>query len=270
MDPGVQVRVYNEKFLVSVYHTTDPLTTLHFGRFGREEHSLVTVGRSGTLGVKILSRKSTLEGAGTGTGPPPEQDVPLSIPKKTKLFVEQTQREVEQAVAMHRLFQQDLCRIRLATARAFVKTLSETAKSPTGFAASASLRVNATVHGLGPLFKIRFMIVNTGAKTLTNVPVLYSAGPMYVLNRTSGVLPVLVPGLEYVEEVLVNCTDPVRISADISGVGGGSGGRRRRRPLRTLTWGDCRERIPHCTVGRRLPVCRWRAIGRSKLAGSRF
>lgn len=162
--------MYNDKHLVSVYNTNDSLTALNFGRFGREEHSLVTAGRSGTLSVKILSRKSTLEGAGTGTGPPPEQDVPLSIPKKTKLFVEQTQREVEQAVSMHRLFQQDLCRIRLATARAFVKTLSDTGKSPTGFAASASLRVNATVHGLGPLFKIRFMIVNTGARPQSAAP----------------------------------------------------------------------------------------------------
>lgn len=124
-----EVRVYNDKFLVSVYQTNDSLTGLHFGRFGREEHSLVTAGRSGTLTVKILSRKATLEGTSTGAGPPPEQDIPLNIPKKTKLFIEQTQREVEQAVAMHRLFQQDLCRIRLATARSFVKTLSDTAKA---------------------------------------------------------------------------------------------------------------------------------------------
>lgn len=37
-------------------------------------------------------------------------------------------------------------------------------QSPTGFAASASLRVNATVHGLGPLFKLKFSVVNTGAR----------------------------------------------------------------------------------------------------------
>lgn len=39
---------------------------------------------------------------------------------------------------------------------------------------------------------------------------LFSSGPKYVLNRSSGTLPLLVPGLEYVGEVLVNCTDPVR------------------------------------------------------------
>ena len=56
-------------------------------------------------------------------GPPPEQDIPLAIPKKTKLFVEQTQRERDNASLMHRTFQRDLCKIRLETARAYVKTL---------------------------------------------------------------------------------------------------------------------------------------------------
>lgn len=39
---------------------------------------------------------------------------------------------------------------------------------------------------------------------------LYSSGPAYSLNRSSGTLPVLVPGLEYVEELMVTCTDPAR------------------------------------------------------------
>ena len=52
---------------------------------------------------------------------PCEKDIPLAVPKKTKLYVEQTQREREQAVDMHRIFQRDLCKLRLSTARAYVK-----------------------------------------------------------------------------------------------------------------------------------------------------
>ncbi len=37
-------------------------------------------------------------------GPPAEQDVALPIPKKTKLFVQMTAREREQAQNMHRVF----------------------------------------------------------------------------------------------------------------------------------------------------------------------
>jgi hypothetical protein len=58
-------------------------------------------------------------------GPPPEQDIPLAVPKKTKLYVEQTQREREMASEIHRRFQRDLCKLRLTTARAYVKTLTD-------------------------------------------------------------------------------------------------------------------------------------------------
>ncbi len=47
------------------------------------------------------------------------------VPKKTRLYVEQTQREREQASDMHRAFQRDLARMRLTTARAYVKILTD-------------------------------------------------------------------------------------------------------------------------------------------------
>ena len=43
------------------------------------------------------------------------------MPKKTKLYVEQTQRERDAGVDMHRIFQRELCKLRLNTARAYVK-----------------------------------------------------------------------------------------------------------------------------------------------------
>jgi hypothetical protein len=46
-----------------------------------------------------------LQGSDGPPGPPPEQDIPLNVPKKTKLYVEQTQRKRDQATEMHRLFQ---------------------------------------------------------------------------------------------------------------------------------------------------------------------
>lgn len=54
--------------------------------------------------------------------PPP---LVLQVPKKTRLYVEQTQREREQAADMHRMFQRDLAKLRLTTARAYVKILTD-------------------------------------------------------------------------------------------------------------------------------------------------
>lgn len=77
----------------------------------------------------MMPRTANLEiataAAASSAGPPPEQDIPLDVPKKTRLYVEQTQREREHAVDMHRVFQRDLVKMRLETARALVKVLTD-------------------------------------------------------------------------------------------------------------------------------------------------
>ena len=95
-----ELRVYNDKHLVSVYNMIDTVHGLRFGRLGREDNALVVTTKSGSLQVKIMPRQANLEASGANAGPPAEQDIPLAVPKKTKLYVEQTQREREQAVDM--------------------------------------------------------------------------------------------------------------------------------------------------------------------------
>ena len=104
-----------------------PVLALCFGTYGREESSLVIIhGQNGALTIKMWKRTAELDSSFTATaGPPPEQDIPLPVPKKTKLYVEQTQREREKAPEIHRGFQRDLCKLRLTTARAYVKTLTD-------------------------------------------------------------------------------------------------------------------------------------------------
>lgn len=201
-----ELRVYNEKHLVSIYHMADTVQGMHFGRFGREDNVLTCTTASGSLQVKILPRQADLEISSQHTGPPPEQDIPLQVPKKTKLYVEQTQREREQAVDMHRIFQRDLCKLRLSTARAYVKVLTD-GQGPMSYSSSSSVRLNAQVQGLGPLFKIRLNVQNTGQKVLYNIPIMLSAASMYSLSRSQVLLPLLIPGLVYLDEVEVTCND---------------------------------------------------------------
>lgn len=120
-----EVRLYNEKSLVTTLKLDDAPVSLRFGPYGREEGALIAVGKAGTLTIKMLHRTVDLGASGGNPGPPPEQDIPLPIPKKTRLYVEQTQRERDQAVDMHRIFQRDLCKLRLDTARAYVKVLTD-------------------------------------------------------------------------------------------------------------------------------------------------
>ncbi len=78
----------------------DIVVAMKFGRFGREDNTLVMVSKRGALTVKILKRtakfiareyeeEASKAASGSAAGK-------LIVPKKTKLFVDQTMREREQ------------------------------------------------------------------------------------------------------------------------------------------------------------------------------
>lgn len=86
-----EVRMYNDKFLITTIKTDDIIMGMRFGIFGREEGSLVINFKHGGLSVKMLQRQANLEVSTHKPGPSLKQDIPLKI----KLFVELTQRERE-------------------------------------------------------------------------------------------------------------------------------------------------------------------------------
>ena len=169
-----EVRVYNGKTLINTIQVKDIVTGLKYGRYGREDATLIITTKTGAVMIKMLPRLASLEVTkGQQVGPPPEQDIPLKVPKKTKLYVEQTQREKDFGIEMHRVFQRDLCKLRLQTARAYVKILTD-GQGPLSNTGGCSLRLTAHVQGLGPLFKIKLNIQNTGLKSLTAIPIIFT------------------------------------------------------------------------------------------------
>ncbi|KAF0726601.1 hypothetical protein Ae201684_015223 [Aphanomyces euteiches] len=192
-----EIRLYHEKILVHSFQVDGTLTALMFGQFGREEASLVLVHKTGALTLKILQRNAELDGNATSVGPPPEQDIPLNVPKKTKLYVEQTQRERDHATEMHRHFQRDLCKLRLTTVRSYVKVLRD-GQGPASTANGASIRVNAIVQGMGPLFKITLTLQNSGATFAADVPVAFHYDhSLYKVPTSLLIVPLLLPGVPY-------------------------------------------------------------------------
>lgn len=204
-----EVRLYNKKHLVSTLKSPDVVTAMRFGPYSREEASLILCYKSGALGIKMLSRHAKLDVSSVAPGPPPEQDIPLNVPKITSLYIDQTQRERDQAIDMHRIFQRDLCKMRLSTARSFVKIITD-GQGPISNSGSSSLRLDAKVQGLGPLFKLKINIKNTGQKPILNTPVTYSYNHDMYKVKAGAVnwLPVLIPGLEYKYELMVENVDP--------------------------------------------------------------
>lgn len=212
-----EVRLYNGKHLICTTKTNDVVTGMRLGTFGREEGSMVLSFKSGALMVKILQRNANLDVSNVTPGPPPEQDIPLDVPKKTKLYVEQTSREREQATDMHRTFQRDLCKLRLSTARAYVNLLGA-GHGPMSSVGGAQVRLNAQVMGMGPQFKIVVRVQNAGVHALYDVPLMCTTNlGLYDIPRPCFYLPILVPQQAYLVEIPVNCinenggTDCVRI-----------------------------------------------------------
>ena len=59
----------------------------------------ISIPSGGGLIIKILKRSAQFEEKDLTGGPPAAQNIKLNVPKKTKLFVDQTLRERENAVS---------------------------------------------------------------------------------------------------------------------------------------------------------------------------
>eukprot|EP00775_Hariotina_reticulata_P003765 gene3765-4024_t len=150
-----EVRLYNDKALVSVHSSPNPVRGLCAGRYAREDNSLVTITAAGGLDIK-------------------------------------TQREREQAVDMHRVFQRDLVKMRLATARAYVKVLTD-----------------GQVQGLGPRFRLLIHLSNQGQTLATDLQMLAQAdNSVYQVHTPHVVVPCLVPMLQYIFKVDITSLQP--------------------------------------------------------------
>ncbi|XP_033734846.1 Bardet-Biedl syndrome 1 protein homolog isoform X2 [Pecten maximus] len=211
-----KVHIYKEKYLVNVISTDDVVTGLKFGRFGREDGTLVMTTRGGGLVLKILRRNATFEEKDISAGPPVAQNTRLNVPKKTKLFVDQTMRERDNAVTMHRTFQRDLYLLRLNTAREYVKSL-ENSMNPVSADPTEPLKLNAQVQGIGPTFKLTVNLQNTSlSHPSTNLLITFQYDDrLYTLKKSLIEVPMLVPGLSYAFETFVECLNDKGVSDNL-------------------------------------------------------
>uniref|UniRef100_A0A3B4UMK2 BBSome complex member BBS1 n=1 Tax=Seriola dumerili TaxID=41447 RepID=A0A3B4UMK2_SERDU len=208
-----EVQLYRDKNLLSTIKTPDTVSSVCFGRYGREDGTLVMTTKGGGLMVKILKRTAAFEDRDSAPGPPLAQSIRLNVPKKTKLYVDQTLRERENGLAMHRAFQMDLSRLRLAAAKAYVKAL-ESSLTPMSSSLSEPLKMNAVVQGLGPSFKLTLNVQNTAAcRPIMSLAIsfLYDES-LYRMRNPYMRIPLLVPGLIYPVETFVECTSDKGIS----------------------------------------------------------
>ena len=222
------VRMYRGKDLVDVLRVGERIAALACGPYSREVNTLCLVTKAGGLIVKMLPRRHELATATYGGGPPPEQDIPLDIPKKTKLYLDQTEREREMAPEMHRRFQQETVNLQVTTAKAYLELLQR------GEIAGASVAtekkedtkeeeedkvlvdLRAVVKGLGPFFHLEVEVANLGDESLLQIPILLSYNPeKYKSPKPLIQIGALVPGVPLKCIFELECLDTSAVDQEI-------------------------------------------------------
>lgn len=198
-----EVRVFSDKNLILTIPTPDIITGMTFGKFEREQNSLIMTTKSGGLIIKFLKRnaKSTFEDI--NIRPPAEQKEPISVPKKTKLYIDQTVREKENAIEMHSIFQRDLFRIKLAAARSYVKTFKNTL-NPISGTSTAKIKMTLEVLGINVNFKIRLDVINIGNNIAKNLYILFDYNEeLFTIENPMINIPIILPGVNYTIDCLI-------------------------------------------------------------------
>lgn len=91
------ITIYQEKYKVDFIPTDEPIVAMKFGKYGREGSTLVTVSQSGSLCIRILKRTAKFQPREIESFDSQATVGKLNLPKKTKIFVDQTMREREES-----------------------------------------------------------------------------------------------------------------------------------------------------------------------------
>lgn len=167
----------------------------------------ISTATDGSLLIKILKRTADfskpLESKENPLSEP--TNMAIAIPKKTKIFIEQTVRERENSSAIHNIFQSELWRMRLEAAKVTVEIL-RTGDSTFSGDYQTPLKLLAQVDGLGPDFLLTVTLENISAtRVVTNLSILLHADPRhYVIVRRYAEITPLLPGKQLTPLLVVS------------------------------------------------------------------
>ncbi|RKO94470.1 ciliary BBSome complex subunit 1-domain-containing protein [Blyttiomyces helicus] len=208
-----EFRVYVGKNLIFLICAEDIVTALKFGPYGREPAALIMILQGGGLSIKILKRTADFSAQNSLGGTPKEQEIPIPVPKKTKLYVEQTDRERDSSKEMYQTFIRDLFRLRLHGARDYA-TLFRHSLNPISSTENVKVKLEINILGLGPVFLIKILIRNIGVTVIPSLILNLVPDPkLHSVKKPIIKLYYIVPGVEYTREAHISCVDDLKTSA---------------------------------------------------------
>ena len=117
---------------------------------------------------------------------------------------------------IHRAFQQELYRLKLAAARSFVNSITSSL-NPISASTSEILKLSAQVHGLGPVFRLVLEIVNNSLdKSITGLFLtFYYDVNVYDVESNYIPVPYLARGYTYSFHTKVHCISKMNVTDSI-------------------------------------------------------
>ncbi|KAB0795298.1 hypothetical protein PPYR_12137 [Photinus pyralis] len=202
---GGSIHLYHSRHPVDYISAPDTPSAIVFGQMGQEDHVMVIITLGGTINFKILKRTADF-GLNQDTGISPTiQSKPLPLPKRSKLFLEQSLREKQNPTDMHQSFQQDLIRLRLTSARTLLQINSD--QSGIGNT-KEQIKLSAQVLGLGPTFTLILTVENMNPdKALIQLSAIFHCNPEnYQLSLYTLPIPFVPPSLSYkIHNKVIEC-----------------------------------------------------------------
>ncbi|XP_046391264.1 Bardet-Biedl syndrome 1 protein homolog isoform X2 [Ischnura elegans] len=218
---GGTVNFYHEKMLVDVMKFQETVSALAFGSYGQEENTLVAVTYSGILHVKILKRTSRFGVEVTEDGQPVPQKRPkdhkLSIPKRTKEFVEHAAKERDNAIQIHQTFQRDLLHMRKVVDRAYQDNVNKCRNVTSAPDNPKQLKLTVQLHGLGPVFKAMMTLETISPDAVQDIALTFHWDPrIYSIDQPFIKVPYLAPNFPYHLETFIRLLTETPISDKVT------------------------------------------------------
>ena len=210
------VAMYNNNIQVHLLTFNEsPITALKFGKYGREEYSLIILNQSGCLNVKIMSRRvniKNMKSSDANNSGSMEQDNPLNLPPITQLYLDQEIREKENAENMYKIWQKEIVKFRLKTNNEYIKVLKKSngpLKTNNNVNNAMNVLLNVQVIGVGPWFTLQIQLKNVGKEHISNIVIIPLFDTSYYEIKCPVLkVPLLIPTLSYKYNMKVKCVEP--------------------------------------------------------------
>lgn len=215
---GGRVQMYSSKKLVDEFEANATVIASIYGRLGQEDHVLALNTIDGAMIIKILKRTANfhtdLHGdQEKGKAAITTEQLNALIPKKNKIFLEQMDREKENATAIYQQFQAEMWKMRLLAARSTLDVIVQAETTLSGDIGFSSIKLAAEVFGYGPEFVLKLKIENLSERQeASNLCVLLHANHrFYSLDQCFVYLPPLLPNfpmrIDFPVTVITNAED---------------------------------------------------------------